>query len=144
MRRLLIGRRQDNSETERQPGATTWTPDMSQAPQRLGAFVTRLSVSRRRLWPRVAAPCLRRPMVAARSTVRAAEPEVDLSEEWIQVGAYLEREAPEDVSADELGRVEDAAAERIYQRSRRSALAGLSAGYFPGSRKRSMPLRRGV
>ena len=86
----------------------------------------------------------RRSMVASRSTVRAAEPEVDLSEEWIQVGVYLEREAPEDVSADELGRVEDAAAERIYQRSRCSALVGLSAGYFPGSRKRSMPLRRGV
>ena len=89
-------------------------------------------------------PSLRRPSVAARSRVRSADPEVDLSEEWIQVGAYLEWEAPEDVSADELGRVEDAAAEHIYQRSRRSARAGLSADYFPGSRKRSMPLRRGV
>ena len=72
------------------------------------------------------------------------EPESTSSREWIQVGAYLERTAPEDASADELGRVEDAAAERIYQRSRRGALAGSSGGYAPGSRKRSMPLRRGV
>ena len=117
---------------------------MSSTPQRLGTFVTRLSSARRRPWPRTAVPSLRRPTVAAWSAVRAAEPEVDLSREWIQVGAYLERTAPEGVSADELGRVEDAAAERIYQRSRRGALAGSSAGYFPGSRKRSMPLRRGV
>jgi hypothetical protein len=79
-------------------------------------------------------------VIAAWSAVRTAEPEVDLSREWIQVGAYLERTAPQGVSAEKLGRVEDAAAERIYQRSRRSALAG----YVPGSRKRSMPLRRGV
>ena len=89
-------------------------------------------------------PFLRWPTVETWSVHPAAEPEVDLSGEWIQVGAYLERTAPEGVSAVELGRVEDAAAERIYQRSRRGALAGLSAGYFPGSRKRSMPLRRGV
>ena len=117
---------------------------MSSTSQRLGTFVTRLSSARRRPWPRIAVPSLRRPTVAAWSAVSAAEPEVDLSREWIQVGAYLERTAPEGVSADELGRVEDAAAERIYQRSRRGALVGSSAGYFPGSRKRSMPLRRGV
>jgi hypothetical protein len=89
-------------------------------------------------------PALREPTVAARSDVRTAESEFDLSREWIQLGAYLERTAPEGVSADELGRVEDAAAERLYQRSGWVAFAGSSAGYFPGSRKRSMPLRRGA
>ena len=144
MRRLLIRRRHHNSEAERQPGATARVANMSSTSQRLGTFVTRLSSARRRPWPRIAVPSLRRPAIAAWSAVRTAEPEVDLSREWIQVGAYLERTAPEGVSADELGRVEDAAAERIYQRSRRGALAGSSAGYVPGSRKRSMPLRRGV
>jgi hypothetical protein len=110
----------------------------------LGAVVTRISSGRRRPLKQIAVPPLRRPTIASWSAVCAAEPEVDLSREWIQLGAYVERTAPENVSADELGRVEDEAAERIYQRSRRSELAGSSACYFPGSRKRSMPLRRGV
>jgi hypothetical protein len=145
MRRLLIGRRQDNSEAERRPGASAWVPiRVLGAPTRLGALVTRVSSARSRPLKRIAVPPLRPPTVATWSDVRTAEPEVDLSREWIQLGAYLERTAPEGVSADELGRVEDAAAELIYQRSRRGALAGSSASYVPGSRKRSMPLRRGV
>jgi hypothetical protein len=92
----------------------------------------------------MAVPPLREPAIAECSDVRTAESEVDLSREWIQLGVYLERTAPEGVSADELGRVEDAAAERIYQRSRRGALTGLSAGYFPGSSIRSVPARRGA
>ena len=144
MRRLLIGRRQDNSEAERRPGANAWMPTVSGVPPRLDAFVTRVSTTRRQPWRRTTVPFLRRRIVVARSSDRGAESEVDLSGEWIQVGAYLERMAPEGVSANELGRVEDAAAERIYQRSRRGVLADLSPGYFPGSRKRSTPLRRGA
>jgi hypothetical protein len=145
MRRLLIGRRQDNSEAERRPGAGAWIPTrVLGSPIRLGALVTRVSSARRRPLKRIVVPLLRRPAVATWSDVRTAEPEVDLSREWIQVCAYLERTAPESVSADELRQVEDAAAERIYQRSRRGVLASSSPGYFPGSRKRSMPLRRGV
>ncbi len=79
MRRLLIGRRHHNSEAERQPSATAWMADMSRASQRSGAFVTRLSSARRRPWPRIAVPSLRRPTVAAWSAVSAADPEVDLS-----------------------------------------------------------------
>jgi hypothetical protein len=110
----------------------------------LGALVTRVSSAGRRSLKRIVMPPLRRPAVVACSEVRTAEPEVDLSQEWIQVGAHLERMAPASVSADELSRVEDAAAERIYERSRRGESSGLGAGYFPGSRRRSMPLRRGV
>jgi hypothetical protein len=137
MARLLIGRRQGNMEAERRQGASAWMPTVFWMPPRFGAFVTR---SRRR----IAVTALRRPTIAFPPTVRAPEPDIDLSREWIQVGAYVERMAPETVTADELGRTEDAAAERIYQRSRRDAFPGLGAGYFPGSRKRSMPLRRGV
>jgi hypothetical protein len=144
MHRLLNGKRQDNSEAERPPGASVWMPTVSWAPPWLGVFVTRVSGAPRRQPIPITVPTPRRPTLAARSAVRAGESELDLSREWIQVGAYLERTAPEEVSADELGRVEDAAAERIYQRSRRGAFSGLGLGYFPGSRKRSMPLRRGV
>jgi len=38
--------------------------------------------------------------------------------EWISIAARIERLAPENVSADELARVEDAVAEWGYQRSR--------------------------
>jgi hypothetical protein len=119
-------------------------PAVSWAPPGLGVFARRLSSARRRAWKRTVVPSLRWPVVASWSAVRAGEPEVDLSREWIQVGAYLERTASEGLSADELRRAEDAAAERIYQRSRRGGLAASSAGYVPESRKRSMPLRRGV
>jgi hypothetical protein len=97
--------------------------DMSSAPHSLRASVTRLSSRHRRPWPQIPLPSLGRPTVAVWAAIRTAEPEVDLSGAWIQVGAYLERKAPDDVSAEELGRVEDAAAERIYQGSRRGTLA---------------------
>jgi hypothetical protein len=37
--------------------------------------------------------------------------------EWIHVAAHLERLAPHDVTADQLARADDAAAEWMYQRS---------------------------
>jgi hypothetical protein len=54
---------------------------------------------------------------------RRKPPALDLTEEWIRLGAHVERMAPADVSLEVLTRVEDAAAERIYQRSRRSQFA---------------------
>ena len=142
MRRLLIGRHPAPA-TAPEPRTTGWMPGRPWAPPRLAMLVPRLS-SNRQPWSRAVMSSLRRPTIAAWSTAFRAEPEVDLSHEWVQVGAYLERMAPDGVSADEIGRAEDAAAERIYQRSRRGRLAGLGAAYSPGSRKRSSPLRRGV
>jgi hypothetical protein len=144
MRRLLVGRRHHDSEAGTAASGNRLVAEMSSASERLRTFVTRFSSAHRRPWKRIPVPSLRRPAVTAWSAGRAAEPDVDLGREWIQVGEYLERMAPEGVSAEELGRVEDAAAERIYERLRRGARPASSAGYVPGSRKRSMPLRRGV
>src|SRR3954470_20422461 len=46
--------------------------------------------------------------------------------EWIQVAAHLERLAPQDVTVDQLARAEDAAADRMYQRSLARMLDTLS------------------
>jgi hypothetical protein len=40
-----------------------------------------------------------------------------LAQEWLLLAAHLESVAPVDVTADELARVEDAAAEWVFQRS---------------------------
>jgi hypothetical protein len=110
MRRRLIGRNQaPDVSPAPPPGTTAGMPDLSQVSRRLGALVTRLGSSRRK--PRSRAP--------ARVRQPPKRPALDLTEEWIRLGAHVERIAPADVSLEVLCRVEDAAAERIYQRSRR-------------------------
>jgi hypothetical protein len=94
-------------------------PDISQVPRRLGALVTRLGNTRRK--PRSRAPERRR---QPPTPSRRQPPDVDLTEEWIRLGVHVERLAPVDVSLEALCRVEDAAAERLYQGSRRGRFAG--------------------
>jgi hypothetical protein len=45
------------------------------------------------------------------------DPRADSGYEWIAVAAQVERLAPDGVSVDDLARVEDAAAEWVFQRS---------------------------
>jgi hypothetical protein len=51
-----------------------------------------------------------------------------VAQEWLLLAAHLEDVAPADVTADELARVEDAAAEWVFQRSLFRSLKG-SADY---------------
>jgi hypothetical protein len=58
---------------------------------------------------------MRRPLIDP--TLEGDEVAPEPGYEWIRIAAHVERLAPENVSVDELARVEDAAAEWLYQRS---------------------------